>query len=166
MEKLKSHSSWNCHLIYFTTWYRLFFCLFFALLCSLVPFARLHIVSHLMSNSRFKHTIASTQPQRERVENHEYTRTGEHNSCSWRNEEKKEVLQRVKEEYFGRTRTLSLAFSHSIRVYTEDTRRKSLYTRSNKFFDILMQSLSLPFPLLRAASLLCCVKFCVQLMVF
>ena len=66
IEKLKSHSSWNCHFIYFMTWYRLFFLLFlsFALVCSLVPFARLHIVSYLMSNSRFKHTIASTQPQR------------------------------------------------------------------------------------------------------
>lgn len=60
-EKLKSHYSWNCHFIYFMTWYRLFFFFFFLFFCrSLVPFARLHIVSYLMSNSRF----ASTQPQR------------------------------------------------------------------------------------------------------
>lgn len=162
-EKLKSHYSWNCHFIYFMTWYRLFFLLLLVLLsftCSVRSPAHCELF-----DVKFTIRIHSTTANGLKI-----TSTSTHAQVNItlaleENEEKtKNNIATTERErgFFGGTRALSLACFHCIRVYIEDTCRKSLCTRSNKFFDILMQSLFLAL----SALLLCCVKFCVQLMVF
>lgn len=131
IEKLNSHPSWNCHFIYFMTWYQLFFFfsfrslyfvhLFRSLACTLwVIWCQIHDLntqSHQLSHSK-------------RVENHDhkYTRTGEHYSCSSRNEEKTKKWCNERKRNTLAALALFRSLAPTVYVFTLKIRAVNLFT--------------------------------------